>query len=151
MVFMRSFCVVLVRNSFAGVVSHYMFMKIYQNSRKEFCIKSRYCKLYTNYTLKIWNSTISSSFDKFPWGQEACTYKLCCPNNSKSIYIFKIGAEDRFIAETSLSKNSSTGMSTTEMSTVYLSPTEIFSLKISAAECPSLKYPPLKYLPLNVN
>ena len=79
-----------------------------------------------------------SSFDKFPWGQEACTYKLCCPNNSKSIYIVKLGAEDRFIAETSLSKNSSTGMSATEMSTVDLSTTEIFSFEMSAAECPPL-------------
>ena len=34
MVFMRSFCVFLARNLFADVVSHYLSMKIYQNSAK---------------------------------------------------------------------------------------------------------------------
>ena len=39
MVFMRSFCVILVRNSFADVVSHYLSLKIYQNSTKTWCKK----------------------------------------------------------------------------------------------------------------
>ena len=34
MVFMRSFCVFLARNLFADDVSHYLSMKIYQNSAK---------------------------------------------------------------------------------------------------------------------
>ena len=45
MVFMRSFLVILVRNSFACVVSHFLSMKIYQNSIKTLGMKGRHFKL----------------------------------------------------------------------------------------------------------
>ena len=50
MVFMRSFCVFLARNLFADVVSHYLSMKIYQNSTKTW-YKNRHYNLKEVYKL----------------------------------------------------------------------------------------------------
>ena len=120
--------------------------------QKKFILKA---SRTTNYTLKIWNSTITLSFVKFLWGQEACrknSYKnftKYAVQITQSYPIATIGTEDGFTDEIFLSQSSSTGMSAsemlatevftpemsaTEMSTIDTSTAEIFLIKMSANE-----------------
>ena len=85
MVFMRSFCVFLARNLFADVVSHYLSMKIYQNSTKTW-YKNRHYNLKEVYKLhpenlkqpiSLYNLTIIMIMRSTEKLKE--THKLCWP------------------------------------------------------------------------
>ena len=129
MVFLRSFCMFLVRNSFADVVSHYMSIKIYQNSTKEVCIKSRYCKLY--YKLHTENLKLNNIFHHLT---NFHGDKRLAPTNFAVL----------------ITQNQSI-LSNLELRTGLLQKHPY--LRTPLLECPPLKYPPLicpplKYSPL---
>ena len=77
MVFMRSFCVILVRNLFAFVVSHFLSMKIYQNSTKILGMKYRHHKLWE---MNKWHSEnlkkISISFQHLTYCYEDKSFAI---------------------------------------------------------------------------
>ena len=130
------YAVFLVRNSSADVVSHYMSMKIYQNSTKKVCIKSKYCKLY-DHKLHTENLKLNNFFhhlsnfhedkrpvEKMPWRN--------IPNNSTGLL------QKHYYLRTPLLK-----CLLLKYPLLICPP-----LKCSPSKSPPLKYPPLKHPPL---